>query len=509
VTTACGFPCDYLAGNDPPIIVLDLGADTDLSEISVWGYATSNANGVKEFKLRFATSAEGEAGFGTSITYNPTFNVAINATVRQSSIFDRTVRARYVEFTCTDNFFTPPGTGGPDGPAGGDRVGLGEIAFAKFIAPPEPNLVAPASLAIPPTRDVTEANIALQNTGGITLNITGATLSGPNAAAFTVVSRPNSLTTLQSGNVLIRFTPGALLGPVEATLTIASNDPDSPTVDILITSSVPPPPPPPVDFFPIANITSSTQDSDFWVVENLIQGVGAGFSDTPPYDQLGGGSTHRWVTIECGFPCDYLATAPPPVLLLDLGEDRALTEIDVWGYTASNANGVKEFQLRFATAAEGIDKFGTSITYNPTFVIDENNDVRRFLFPFDRSVVARYVEFTCTDNFYVDPGDGSTPGSQPGGDRMGLGEIAFPISSTVAPGAPLVITAVQRNAATRALTLTFTSETGKSYTIKRSTNLAVWSDLATNVPSGGTTTNYTDSDIAVGDRQFFYRVTRP
>ena len=91
----------------------------------------------------------------------------------------------------------------------------------------------------------------------------------------------------------------------------------------------------------------------------------------------------------------------------------------------------------------------------------------------------------------------------------GLGEIAFPTASPVTPGVPLAIIAVQRNAATRALTITFTSEAGKTYTIKRSTNLAIWTDLAAGVPSGGATTSYTDSDIAAGDREFFYRVTRP
>ena len=257
VTTACGFPCDYLAGGDPPVIVLDLGENTNLSEISVWGHSSTNANGVKEFMLRFATEAEGETGFGTSITYNPTFQTAIDDVKRQSSFFDKTIRARYVEVTCTDNYFTPPGTGGPDGPAGGDRVGLGETS-----------------------------------------------------------------------------------------------------------------------------VTSSTEGDDLYVVANLIQGLGSGFSSNFPHDQLGGGSTHRWVTTACGYPCDYLGSLPPPVIILDLGENRALQEINVWGYTGANDNGVKEFQLRFATAAEGIDNFGKSITYNPTFLIEDKNDLPRLPFPF-------------------------------------------------------------------------------------------------------------------------------
>ncbi|MFN0126817.1 MAG: hypothetical protein ACKV19_09060, partial [Verrucomicrobiales bacterium] len=476
VTAACGFPCDYLAGAEPPVIILDLEVDTDLAEISVWGYTTTNTNGVKEFKLRFATNAEGEGGFGTSITYNPTFPVDINDAVRQSFVFDRTVRARYVEFTCTDNHFVAPGDVAPN--LGGDRVGLGEIAFERFTAPPFPNLVAPANLVIPPTREVTDASVTLQNTGALPLTISATTLSGPNAGAFAIISSPSTLNSLQSGNVQLRFTPGALLGDVAATLTVASNDPDLPSVDIPITTSVPAPPPPRVEFFPIVNVTSSTQDSDLFPVVNLIQGSGEGFAPDTPYDQLGGGITHRWVTAACGYPCDYLASNSPPVIILDLGENRSLVEIDVWGYTATNDNGVKEFQLRFATAAEGEAGFGTSITYTPTFLFDENNDIRRFLFPFGRSVLARYVEFTCTDNFFVDPGTA-------GGDRMGLGEIAFPTTATGTAAPPLAITAVQRNAATRALTLTFTSEVGKTYTIKRSSNLAAWIDLANGVPSTG------------------------
>jgi hypothetical protein len=494
-----GYPSNYVEVAGAPVLIVDLGADTDLAEISVWGYAAANDNGVKEFQLRFATEAEGEAGFGTSITYNPMFTAIKDPLPRQSFFFDRLVKARYVEMTCTATFFVAPGS------TGGDRVGLGEIAFEKFISPPEPNLIAPATLVIPPTRQVADGLVTLRNTGLLPLTISNATIGGANATAFAVVSRPTTLNNLQSGDVVVRFTPGALLGDVFATLTITSNDPDAPTVEIPITTSVPPPP---LEFFPIAEITSSTQDTDFYPVGNLIQGLGEGFDANWPHDQLGAGGTHRWVTSACGFPCDYLGSFPPPVFIVDLGQNRTLQEINIWGYTATNANGLQEFQLRFATDAEGNAGFGTSITYNPTFLIEENNDVKRFPYAFTQPVVARYVEFSCTDNYFVEPGDGSA-GGLAGGDRMGLGEIAFPTATSVGPAVPLVMTAVQRNAATGAVTLTFSSETGKTYTIKRSTDLAGWTDLASEVPAAGATTDYTDSDILPSNQAFYYRVTRP
>ena len=47
-------------------------------------------------------------------------------------------------------------------------------------------------------------------------------------------------------------------------------------------------------------------------------------------------------------------------------------------------------------------------------------------FSFD-AVTARYVQFNTIDNFFVAPGDGSVAGSLGGGDRVGLGEVAFSV----------------------------------------------------------------------------------
>ena len=181
-----------------------------------------------------------------------------------------------------------------------------------------------------------------------------------------------------------------------------------------------------VEFYPIEEILSSTEP-DYYVVENLYEGPGVGFDEFEPHDRMGS----TWVTQACGFPCDYIETTDTPVLTIDLGQNQALAEINVWGYAASNANGVKEFSLRFATDAEGPDGFGSSITYNPTFSDLPNDDVLRQVLPFEQTVTARYVEFTALDNFFEFPGDGSE-GETPGGDRVGLGEIAFPVSTGVA-----------------------------------------------------------------------------
>ncbi|MFN0126816.1 MAG: PEP-CTERM sorting domain-containing protein [Verrucomicrobiales bacterium] len=179
---------------------------------------------------------------------------------------------------------------------------------------------------------------------------------------------------------------------------------------------------PAATFYNIASVSANTAGTDLWPASNLIQGPGAGFDAAEPHNQLGGGDTHRWVTTACSFPCDYYSTLPAPVLTFDLGSDRELSEISVWGYTSGNTNGVKDFSLKFGTSAEGAAQIGTSITFNPSFTPVTRDDVPRNSFPFSETVTARFVQMTLTDNYFVAPGD-IAPNN--GGDRVGMGEVAF------------------------------------------------------------------------------------
>jgi hypothetical protein len=178
----------------------------------------------------------------------------------------------------------------------------------------------------------------------------------------------------------------------------------------------------------------------FYAESNLIQGAGVGFDEDEPHDALLFGAAGAWVTTaDCGFPCDYIEGVGMPVIELDLGQDVLLDEISTWGYADTNTNGMREFELRFATDAEGTAGFGTSITYNPTFIVEdffEFTAAERRSFEFSEQVTARWVEMTVTDNYFDDPGDGTgDEGWGPGGDRVGIGEIAFRVpTATAVPG---------------------------------------------------------------------------
>ena len=158
---------------------------------------------------------------------------------------------------------------------------------------------------------------------------------------------------------------------------------------------------------------TSPNSTAFFPITNLIQGPDIGYQSTEPHDGIPG---QTWVTTDPGgYPSDYIGVAGPPILIFDLGADYLLTEISTWGYTMANDNGVSAFDLRFATAAQGPDNFGL---LQAGFTAAKS-DITRDSHPLT-PVLARYVEFTATDNYFVDPGT-------TGGDRVGLGEVAFAV----------------------------------------------------------------------------------
>ncbi len=441
-----------------PVLVFDMGADRDLSEISVWGYSDGNANGAKDFSLRFATEAEGPAGFGTSIAYSPSFIAARPVTARQSFSFDRIVSARYVEMTLTDNYYQV------DGSPGGDRTGLGEVAFEDRDIVFDPTLDAPTDASFFLAAGLPEEfNITLGNNGQQAVTVGAITFTGSQASAFSVQSAPTSIPFLGAESLVIRVDPTGQPSTMRATVHIASNDPTSPKLIDLVAKQ-------PASFYPIDSATSTTAGTDFYNVFNLIQGPGVGFDAGAQHAQIaGGGDVMLWVTnAPNGGTGDYFAPVPDPapVLVFDLGQDRLLGEISLWGYSAGNANGTKDFSLRFGTDAGGLEGIGSSITFTTGGVLPFGF-TERHSFSLGRLLYARYVELTPVDNYY-----GS--GLAPGGDRVGLGEVAFEQFQTVDPqlSSPLTVPFTTKGApvsgtfevsnigATQTLTITSVIATG-------------------------------------------------
>ena len=107
----------------------------------------------------------------------------------------------------------------------------------------------------------------------------------------------------------------------------------------------------------------------------------------------------------------------------DMGSDVPLNEISYWGYSSGNSNGMRDFNLSFASdagggaAGLGDESYGTTITLNPSFTALQEDTLRQS-FGFTQ-VNARYVRVEATSTYFGQPGAGA------GGDRLGIGEIAF------------------------------------------------------------------------------------
>ena len=175
----------------------------------------------------------------------------------------------------------------------------------------------------------------------------------------------------------------------------------------------------PISFYSIASINSNTSASDGSPASYLIQGPGVGFDANAPHNSIVTNiSNNSWYTRATCYPCNYFATGgSTPVLTLNLGQNQLLTDISIWGY--GHPNGARNFSLRFATAADGIGGFGTSIAYNPNFVAAQQGDTMQ-VFDFAQDFQAQYVQMTITSNYFISSNNG-----QSGGDRVGLREIAF------------------------------------------------------------------------------------
>ncbi len=97
-------------------------------------------------------------------------------------------------------------------------------------------------------------------------------------------------------------------------------------------------------------------------------------------------------------------------------------------------------------------------------------------------------------------------GTPSGGEVASISET---VSQYFSGGAnvPLAVTTLARNSGTGVVTGTWSSVDGGTYKVEATTNLTSWSDLQTNVTSGGIATTFTDN-AAAGVTAKFYRISR-
>ena len=260
------------------------------------------------------------------------------------------------------------------------------------------------------------------------------------------------------------------------------------------------------EFLPISTFAHNMVGDNPGGDPEMIGGPGVGFDAEEPHSKLGGGD--NWYTnAPGGFPSDYISVHDgPEYIWFDLGANVTLNEISYWGYAMTNSNGMREFKLSFATDAEGgeavlgDESYGTAITANPSFTAVQEDTLRQS-FAFPEVVTARYVRIEAVSTFYNEPGAG------PGGDRLGIGEIAFLVADATA-GNDFAVTEIDIVDAN--VVLTFASKPGCKYSLWRTTDLMTppgdWEELNDSFPSEGNFTTFTDNNLPEGALRMFYQV---
>ncbi|MFT6864515.1 MAG: hypothetical protein ACJAVK_003082 [Akkermansiaceae bacterium] len=403
-----------------------------------------------------------------------------------------------------------------------DRTGLsGSISATMVVTsndPDQPTIEIPLSGTLPalgpdlvvtsPTAVVLAETglqsfpIPIANEGGSNLAISGVTLVGADAAAFSVTSFPARVPPGMEAEIVIAFDPNlAGTGAIDVILEVASDDLEEAVTEIIITGGLS------EEFYAISAVQTDTVN--FYSELNLIAGIGAGFASASPHNSIGGGGDATWVTdAPNGGAGDYYDNDQAnPVIIFDLGANVALGEISTWGYSAGNTNGAKDYTLRFATEAEGgnpdlgDENFGNSITYQPTFEAAFDPVIRDTEI-FEQAVVARYLEMTITDNWR------DLQGALPGGDRVGLGEVAFPVfTGSVNPLLGIISATKLENGS---FAVTFFSSPGVSYELERSPAGLIWERLPIAITgTDGDTATITDTSTLVEESVVLYRVVQP
>ncbi|MDG2125974.1 MAG: hypothetical protein P8J87_19905, partial [Verrucomicrobiales bacterium] len=215
VTATASFPNYYNATNPPPSFLLPLPSESTLTHLVLWGYSGNNNEG-SNFTLEFST--DGGTTFPSSTTV-ATSNLV--STASTALAFPASFDADTVRLTITDN----AGGRGFSGAGSGDRVGLGEIRFIGAAAgDPGPVIDLPESIALTPDGSVQTIEIPVSNSGTTnTLTIDSTTVTGTHAAAFTVITTPDTLAPLATGTIQLSLNPTGLSGNLSATLQVASN----------------------------------------------------------------------------------------------------------------------------------------------------------------------------------------------------------------------------------------------------------------------------------------------
>lgn len=387
------------------------------------------------------------------------------------------------------------------------------------------------------------ATVVITNSGATqSLNLSTVAITGNDSERFSILSKPDSVAVGATGEIVIDFDTGGLEGNFSAVLEIASNDPGAAKTSISLRASVPITDPLvaywPMDEAEGADIVIDTVRDREGIAEN----VEFGSEGARPYT----GTSAYFDGISSRIQLEHTMDLNPTSFTLtawakseggagawnslvtsrhDLNADGQRSE----GFILydSEPGGVWTFW-----SGNGDDPGNWQTLDGPEVTLDEWEHVT---LRYDDSIQQKELfingESVGTQDERVTPNT-ETPFNIGAGQDFGDGfwfagniddfalfrtalsddDITFIYENGVLAfsGGSLSsfqITSIEQNPANKHVTLTFTSRTGASYLLERTTEFDIdWTELADGIESEGEETTVTDTSVEADAKVYYYRL---
>ncbi|MDB4408682.1 choice-of-anchor D domain-containing protein [Akkermansiaceae bacterium] len=400
------------------------------------------------------------------------------------------------------------------GAAVSEYVYLDNLNFEVDLSNDDPNLIsAPANFGTLIQSEGSYTRPMIVENSGTTnvLTLTGATISGGNAALFSLspATFPISINPGESVTLEVNFDPADGLGDFSAQLELTSNDQSDPSLSFLLSGTTELP-------FEgrelIINGDFEAGDLNSWRPGNPAGYGDFTFSSTTVRN--GTGAAFFSTRLENEWGSVRLATTPP-LGLLDTPEHLAVTPEMIgstlsysgWYYRPSTGGMSDEDTVGLSFRWNGVQAGGVTPITVPCIEVPHDTWVRiaaTTIIPEMDSEGTPVTSFLPTLSFRDVNAD------NPGLLMMFIDDISL---KTDAPLPILlvdpVITEFTVNLSQDLIELTWTSNVGATYAVERSTDLENWVELDDSVIPSEATHTYADPGVSTLEgTEYFYRVTK-
>ena len=224
-TAPGGGSADYFNFGPDPAFLFRFDKTHEFTDLVYWGYHFGNANGNEGKSFRLEFSNDDGAAFGAPIeVISPAISTSASTTLNLGSIHS----GNAIRLTIFDNWF--------EGFGGGDRVGIGEFRFLGET-PINPAPVIEVDRLIDFGVDPVSNNLTLTITNQGVLENLVVTPSLVPDSAFSIPASALAIPAGTSSDLPIFFNPPND-GCFSETLTLSTNDPESPLIQITLLAAV-------------------------------------------------------------------------------------------------------------------------------------------------------------------------------------------------------------------------------------------------------------------------------